>query len=869
MPRFDPVQSNFTGGEFGPRLLGNFELEKYKQGLKTLENFLVQPSGGVSRRGGFKYVAEVKDSSKITILHEFNYKDEFSYILEFGDLYIRFYRNQAQIIDGSAVEVVTPYLEADLTNLRFSSDGEILLITHNDYVPAILTRTSHTDWDLSLMPQLSYTYEWDAKTAAEINDWESVCWSPELDLFCAVASDGTNRVMTSPDGVTWTARAAAEANYWMSVCWSPKLTLFCAVALDGTNRVMTSPDGTTWTARAASEANEWQYVCWSPKLELFCAISYTGTNRVMTSPDGTTWTARAASEANGWRSVCWSPELELFCAVSDDGTNRVMTSPDGTTWTARAASEANSWWSICWSPELTLFCAVSITGTNRVMTSPDGINWTARTAAEANEWRSICWSPEIEIFHVVARDGTNRTMSSVDGITWAARSPSVADTDWYSVCWSPELELFCAVGQDNTTDLVMVSMNTGYPALSLFFEQRLFLISSTEDPNRVRGSQSGDYYNFHLGTGLDNEGIDIKIKEATKLLWATTSNVIMLGAHNAEFKLAANSLNEALTPTNIRPVKCTSYGSMFLPALEVDGNVLFTQRGARKIRRLEYEMTKDKHKAINITILSEHITESGLIDIACINGPDSLIWGVRDDGQLACLTYEPEYQIYGWSRHVIGGTNVKVKSIAVSDAITANEDELWAIISRTVNSATVQYVEFLKQGLTSEDDIEDAFFVDSGVTKTGSDFTTFDGLDHLEGETVLVLADGSIQASKIVASGEITITAADKAHAGLQYDSILETLPIEGGNPIGSAMGKIKRISKVVLRLYKSLKFILGDLLDNTSETVILDTSLYTGDSEELDFHGTHETGGQIKILINDPIPFTLLAIMYKARTGE
>ena len=77
MPSFDPSQTNFTAGELSPRLLGNFLIDKYKQGTKTLENMLVQPHGGTSRRGGFKYVAEVKDNSKTTILQEFKFKDEF------------------------------------------------------------------------------------------------------------------------------------------------------------------------------------------------------------------------------------------------------------------------------------------------------------------------------------------------------------------------------------------------------------------------------------------------------------------------------------------------------------------------------------------------------------------------------------------------------------------------------------------------------------------------------------------------------------------------------------------------------------------------------------------------------------------------
>ena len=308
---------------------------------------------------------------------------------------------------------------------------------------------------------------WTARSSAtEGNSWCSVCWSPELSIFVAVAYAGTNRVMTSPDGITWTARSSAsEANDWNSVCWSPELSIFVAVAYGGTNRVMTSPDGITWTARSsASEANTWVSVCWSPELSIFVAVANSGTNRVMTSPDGITWTARSsASEANGWISVCWSPELSIFVAVAYSGTNRVMTSPDGITWTARSsATEANSWQSVCWSPELSIFVAVAVGGTNRVMTSPDGITWTARSSAsDANGWRAVCWSPELSIFVAVAYNGTNRVMTSPDGITWTARSSATEANSWYSVCWSPELSIFVAVVPGGTNQ-VMTS-NIGMP----------------------------------------------------------------------------------------------------------------------------------------------------------------------------------------------------------------------------------------------------------------------------------------------------------------------------------------------------------------------------------------------------------------------
>ncbi|SVC88695.1 uncharacterized protein METZ01_LOCUS341549, partial [marine metagenome] len=122
-------------------------------------------------------------------------------------------------------------------------------------------------------------------------------------------------------GVTWTARAAAEANAWNDVTYGNGL--FVAVARDGTNRVMTSPDGTTWTARAAAEANQWRGVSYGNGL--FVAVASSGTNRVMTSPDGTTWTIRdEGNDSQQWMDVTYGNGL--FVAVAVDGTNRVMTS---------------------------------------------------------------------------------------------------------------------------------------------------------------------------------------------------------------------------------------------------------------------------------------------------------------------------------------------------------------------------------------------------------------------------------------------------------------------------------------------------------------------------------------------------------------
>ena len=314
---------------------------------------------------------------------------------------------------------------------------------------------------------------WSGRVSSnEANAWYNVCWSPELGIFVAITWAGTNKVMTSPNGVTWTGRASAnEANAWNNVCWSPELKIFVAVADSGSNRVMTSPDGTTWTGRVSStnETNGWRCVCWSPELRIFAAVGDTGSNRVMTSRDGTTWTGRvSANETNGWRSICWSKELGLFVAVAPNGSNRIMTSRNGTTWTGiLSTNETNEWFGVCWSPQLGLFVAVSLSGSNRVMTSPDGTAWTGRVSAnEANSWSSVCWCKELGLFVAVARNGTsNRVMTSNNGINWTGRTSSNETNSWTSVCWSSELGIFAAVA-DGGTNRVMTSSLKGRPPTS-------------------------------------------------------------------------------------------------------------------------------------------------------------------------------------------------------------------------------------------------------------------------------------------------------------------------------------------------------------------------------------------------------------------
>lgn len=246
--------------------------------------------------------------------------------------------------------------------------------------------------------------------------WSSITWgqtSSSTGLFVAVASSDTganNRVMTSPDGINWTFHDAATTNQWTSVVYSPDLNLFVAVSSNGSaNRAMSSTDGSTWTIQTTPN-NSWNFVVWSHELGLFVAVGSTGNGAdVMTSSNGTTWTAGTGIPTNSWTSVTWSPSLDLFVAVANSGSgNRVMTSPDAITWTSRTSYADNAWNSVTWSPEAGQFVAVAASGSgDLVMSSNNGINWTGQVQSAVNQWNSVSWSPSLGLFVAVSSTGTN------------------------------------------------------------------------------------------------------------------------------------------------------------------------------------------------------------------------------------------------------------------------------------------------------------------------------------------------------------------------------------------------------------------------------------------------------------------------------
>jgi hypothetical protein len=224
-------------------------------------------------------------------------------------------------IEGRAVASKSLILDSNsnITNLNSVSTNTISLGKNN-----LITNGKKNSYNINNYVVNSLT---------NTNQWNSMCWSPSLNLFVAVSSTGTgNRVMTSTDGTNWTLRTSASDNNWNSVCWSAKLYLFVAVASSGTgNRVMTSSDGISWTNQTSVADNNWTSVCWSAPLLLLVAVASSGTgNRVMTSVDGINWSPfgqryppffTVASNKNGYIVATYIPSESSYYSVTSNVSN--------------------------------------------------------------------------------------------------------------------------------------------------------------------------------------------------------------------------------------------------------------------------------------------------------------------------------------------------------------------------------------------------------------------------------------------------------------------------------------------------------------------------------------------------------------------
>lgn len=152
MADFNSTQPSFSAGIISTELFSRIDFSKLSSGVKQCENWEIRPAGGAAYRTGTKFVAEVKDSTSNVNMIEFSESKENGYALEFGDRYIRFYKNGEQLKDeGEPVEVTTTYTSSEIADIKYAQYKNQMYLVHPNHKPAILQRNSDTDWTLTDM----------------------------------------------------------------------------------------------------------------------------------------------------------------------------------------------------------------------------------------------------------------------------------------------------------------------------------------------------------------------------------------------------------------------------------------------------------------------------------------------------------------------------------------------------------------------------------------------------------------------------------------------------------------------------------------------------------------------------------------------
>jgi hypothetical protein len=413
-----------------------------------------------------------------------------------------------------------------------------------------------------------------------------------------------------------------------------------------------------------------------------------------------------------------------------------------------------------------------------------------------------------------------------------------------------------------------------YPGVVTYHQQRRVFGGSTTAPQTVWMSQSGNYSNFNVSSpSRDDDGVTFTLAspQVNEIRHFVALNDLLVLTSGGEFKVTGggSSGGDPITPSAVL-VRPQGYrGSSHVPPLIVGETALFVQQKGSIVRDLGYSLESDGYTGNDLSVLANHLFESNTVaEWAYAQAPHSIVWAVMADGTLLSLTYLKEHQVWAWSHHDTSGT---FESVAVVSE--GSEDAVYVSVLRTLNTGGVKrFVERFQTRIVN--DVTDAFFVDCGLSYSGIPATTISGLTHLNGETVTILADGSVSASQTVSGGAITLPhSASVVHVGLGYTAELQTLDLDVTTLRQSANAK-RRVTEVLVKVERSRGMWAGPDADHMTEVKQRDfepygdpIALFTGDFK-LSIPPSWGRSGSIVLQQRDPLPLTVLAVIPEVDIG-
>lgn len=667
MPRVNPYIEAFNAGELSPRMEARVTFEKYQAAGAICENILCLPQGGWTRRPGSRFVAEVADSSCRHRLIPFQFSTIQAYILELGPGSLRFFRNQGRLeVDDTDASIANGSFDSDITGWTNRS-GAGSSIAH-DSGNSRLSLTSNGTTDAHAEQDVAVSVQ-----------YETVEHVLRFQVHGAAGDAVKIRIGSTSEGAEILEDKECHVGYH-TVAFTPDTTTFYVQFLHRISKSIQVDDVSLVDNSVLEIGNPWAE-------EQLPSIRYAQSADVMYFVvGGQTPVYRLERFGN----ATWSLEEVLFLDGPYGDTNIT-----DTTLTPGAATGL---------------------GVTFTASSKDGINGGSGFSVDKDLGRLV-------------------RIKQATGSKWGwGVIAAIGDATSITVDHKGDND-FPTTGQKNWR-LGDWSLTTGYPSVVAFNEQRLFLSGTTSEPQKFWLSKSADIENFATDDGQENVGdsdaIDFRFaaKKVNSIRWAVPRKRLLIGTVGQEWSVRSDGA--FLTPIDITTKPESSFGSADLEPLEARNRLLFVQRAARKLLELSSTIESDGGEgfaSFDLTVLSEHVLQGGVVEAAYQQEPDSIVWCVRSDGQVATLTYQPDQQVVGWARQRLGGLYLGGAAIAESIATipgsnavsqlkdSTGRDEIWVIVKRTINGQTCRYIEIVEKAFDETEDLPaEAVYSDSCLT---------------------------------------------------------------------------------------------------------------------------------------------------------
>lgn len=323
----------------------------------------------------------------------------------------------------------------------------------------------------------------------------------------------------------------------------------------------------------------------------------------------------------------------------------------------------------------------------------------------------------------------------------------------------------------------------GWPRTIEHHEQRCFYGGSESWPqtiwSSVTSSQDSDYDDFDPGVGDAADAMTYVLPGMSPIQWMVSAEYLMVGTTEGVGRLG--SPDKVMSPDWPPTYRLQARnGCAYQDAMPAGDAILYVERGEQKIREVTYTYAEDRYVAPDMTILAEHIGREGIVQIDFAERPDPILWCVRGDGQLLSFTYQRKQEVLAWGRHITGQDPNDMndwddfESVAIipgtsnrADGTARNDDEVWVVVKREVDSNDVRYVEQF-QSLDWGNDPNYCWFVDCGLgSYSGGDLTAAAGSTVYSYPTLQALTAGEIPTAPAEPS-VTTATVAVSNAGGLQ-----------------------------------------------------------------------------------------------------